>query len=408
MSDGPRRNKLRRKGGWLADRTRAWDGILEYLPDEDAVGDAERVLAVRFPDEFRAAFPYIDSARPHPSRFWVQHPRFGAFRGRVDQMLSPRSDLEFIVRVTAALKIEGIVPDGVIPFGEDWLGNVVAFDLRTPTAGSPVVYVAHDLADAGIEDAIAPVAPSFTAFLDGLDDTGVAPDAPYAIRRQWSPPATRAWVRIASDEVASWDQVFQASGGPGTHVAANCPSCGAQDLHRYYRSFWLASGLNEPPEGDGEVWQWCAKCLRHRHAKARVPVWWRSDLPVDELLLVDDPDPLEDARQRRLSAIQPVKVPVVEVRSENLRLSGVRVDTRFVLSPNGEVRIVAPTPLSARMVCRHLFRLQDKDRWLTRKDGLRYLEKLRAEMRGTLWYATKVFEMDEDAAMTTPPLGYQP
>jgi hypothetical protein len=85
-----------------------------------------------------------------------------------------------------------------------------------------------------------------------------------------------------------------------------------------------------------------------------------------------------------------------------------RLAARFVLRHDGEVLIVSSSAHGVRLAERDTARFQvGPAAWVTRVDGLRFLQQLHVEFRGSRYYATKVFEMDEDAAMTTPPLGYQ-
>jgi uncharacterized protein YjbI with pentapeptide repeats len=100
------------------------------------------------------------------------------------------------------------------------------------------------------------------------------------------------------------------------------------------------------------------------------------------------------------------RVAVVEMRTFDGRREV--VDARFVLSADGTVETVAPSE--------HLKRVNDArverglpgpgNTMVTRDAGRAFLELLAPNYRGSVHYATRVFEMDEIDAMTPPP--YEP
>jgi hypothetical protein len=97
---------------------------------------------------------------------------------------------------------------------------------------------------------------------------------------------------------------------------------------------------------------------------------------------------------------EPRPLSVVEFRS----FDGVRekILTRFVLTSDGVVITVAPTE--------HYRKVSDEtvengvpgpgNTYVKRDAGIEFLELLAPNFRGSRFFATKVFEMDEDEALT--------
>lgn len=60
-------------------------------------------------------------------------------------------------------------------------------------------------------------------------------------------------------------------------LPADCPACGARDLHVFYR--------RHGDDGMGGTWAWCSNCRRFFHGRTAVPMWWReADFITDEAL----------------------------------------------------------------------------------------------------------------------------
>jgi uncharacterized protein YjbI with pentapeptide repeats len=107
--------------------------------------------------------------------------------------------------------------------------------------------------------------------------------------------------------------------------------------------------------------------------------------------------------QRRAPQPGTRRVSVVELRS----FDGVRekVDARFVLTADGTVVTVAPSEHHRRIADRDVERglPGPNDTYVTRDAGLAFLQLLAPTFRGSRHYATTVFEMDEDEALTIAP-----
>lgn len=106
------------------------------------------------------------------------------------------------------------------------------------------------------------------------------------------------WGDVPGALVDEWRALFEDS-REGLDLAAECPNCGAEELHR-----WFDLNREEPSEAQGESWlgrggqwQWCSRCHIYEHSSGLVPTWWCEQvLAVDPELLRDDPGPIEEAR----------------------------------------------------------------------------------------------------------------
>jgi hypothetical protein len=215
---------------------------------------------------------------------------------------------------------------------------------------------------------------------------------------------SRPWRDVPSEALPGWYDAFARSRG-GVDVAGPCPVCGAHALHRY---FSVGRPLDRVLAGErfvaeGSAWEWCSSCCSFDHSSSLVPEWWRSDLDVDERQLTALPDALEAARQRRGGATATRRVSVVELRSFDGKRE--RVRGRLVLTPDGTIVTVAPTEHYRRVVDDDLQRgvPGPGNTYVTRDAGVAFLELLAPNFRGSAYYATKVFEMEETDAMTPPP-----
>jgi hypothetical protein len=97
------------------------------------------------------------------------------------------------------------------------------------------------------------------------------------------------------------------------------------------------------------------------------------------------------------------RLSVVEFRSFDGQREKLRA--RLVLVPDGTIVTVAPTDHYRRVVDKDLEHGVPGPRstYVKRDAGLAFLELLAPNFRGSTYYATKVFEMDETDAMTPPP-----
>lgn len=138
---------------------------------EAMIAEVEQELGIRYPDDFRRAAPGIHGAGPEQSSFSYQNRfigRVGTSLGRV-LSFSPTSSF-YVLRKVRNLD-EGLRPDGVIPFGVDGGGDLMAFDFRKDPEHPPVVYIAITEADdEGGDGHVYPLASSFTEFLSMLKE----------------------------------------------------------------------------------------------------------------------------------------------------------------------------------------------------------------------------------------------
>jgi cell wall assembly regulator SMI1 len=138
---------------------------------EEMIAAVEHALGIRYPADFRALAPVIHGGAPSPSSFSYQHREIGTVGTSLEVVLSfdPSSDYN-VLRTMHALE-DGLLPPGVVPFGEDGGGDLIAFDFRTDPDHPSVVYVATaDAAETG-ERHIYPLVDSFTRFLEMLAGT---------------------------------------------------------------------------------------------------------------------------------------------------------------------------------------------------------------------------------------------
>jgi hypothetical protein len=98
----------------------------------------------------------------------------------------------------------------------------------------------------------------------------------------------------------------------------------------------------------------------------------------------------------------PRRLSVVEFRSFDGEREKLRA--RLVLTPAATIVTVAPTEHYRRVVDKDLEHGVPGPRgtYVKRDAGLAFLELLAPNFRGSTYYATKVFEMEETAAMTPP------
>jgi len=133
--------------------------IPEYPPtpvDAHALAKAETSLGVRFPADYRVAV--LRCGLPHPTIALldsiVEHDLSVA---DVSDFLDPTS----IVETSRSWRDIGL-PDHLIAFASDSLGNLFCFSGHSPDGTSSVFFFDHD------EGSVDEVAPSFTAWIDEL------------------------------------------------------------------------------------------------------------------------------------------------------------------------------------------------------------------------------------------------
>jgi len=140
---------------------------------EEMIAAVERELGIRYPDDFRKMAPTIHGAEPSSSSFAYQNRFIGRVGTSFSVVLSFNPSSSYYVLDSGRPHTrEGILPPGVVPFGEDGGGDLMAFDFRKDPDHPPVVYVAITEADdEGGDGHVYPLAPSFTEFLSMLRET---------------------------------------------------------------------------------------------------------------------------------------------------------------------------------------------------------------------------------------------
>jgi len=233
----------------------------------------------------------------------------------------------------------------------------------------------------------------------GYDDSWVAVEYKPEIHHA-------AWTSVPDAKRSRWNELFATSPHGCVDVAGACPVCGEAQLHRHYQ---LGRSLARVIDGEyyiseGRVWEWCSGCRTYEHGTALVPLWWNYylHLDIEPDQLTATPDALEEAVQRRRARFhEPRQVPVVELRSFDGTTE--EIVARFVLTTTGQVVTIARTEHTRQVADKSVARVPGgRNTWLTRDDGLAFLEELPPNLRGSRIFATKVFEMDETAALTLP------
>jgi cell wall assembly regulator SMI1 len=138
---------------------------------EEAVHTIEERLGVSFPPDYRACVKQCDGGWPKPRYFDYPDPSLGPVESCIGRFLSLDENREGNILAVVGWLSEQL-PPGVVPIANDPGGDYVCFDYRsgaTPT----VVYWMHE--ESG-DEAIVPLAPTFSAFLDRL--RSASPDAP--------------------------------------------------------------------------------------------------------------------------------------------------------------------------------------------------------------------------------------
>jgi len=135
---------------------------------DDMIATVEKQLGIHYPADFRVLAPTIHDSRPSLVTFFYNHRGLGRVGSSFSYVLSfnPTSSA-YVPRKMANLE-SGLIPAGVVPFGIDGGGDLMAFDFRQDADNPPVVYVAISDAEEEGERHIYPLAPSFSAFLDML------------------------------------------------------------------------------------------------------------------------------------------------------------------------------------------------------------------------------------------------
>lgn len=133
---------------------------------EKTIREAERVLGVRFPNDYRACVRENPGAAPQPSGFSLEFAPGRSLNARVGVLLTlDPGDGEDVLGTRYQLAMDGRIPEGVVPIVTDEDGNCVCLDYRAdPSREAPTI--AYASADPSI--GIVPLAGTFAEFLAKL------------------------------------------------------------------------------------------------------------------------------------------------------------------------------------------------------------------------------------------------
>ncbi len=108
------------------------------------------------------------------------------------------------------------------------------------------------------------------------------------------------WLEVDDARWSAWRDLFNLR-NEGLDVRGCCPVCGNESLHHWYhrRTYLDRTIRGERFTAQGPLWEWCSTCGTYAYLPdGLVPAWWQAELTVDELSLVDNPEPIERARTR--------------------------------------------------------------------------------------------------------------
>lgn len=136
-----------------------WDGC--HPPVENsAFVEAERVLGVSLPQDYRDCARVCHGGRPRKSAFAFADPDIGRMESCLGILLSYSGDDSEGLLVTFE-RLRRLLPPAVVPIADDGGGDFVCLDYRLGT--DPTIGYWHHGADSLVS-----VAPNFTEFLDSL------------------------------------------------------------------------------------------------------------------------------------------------------------------------------------------------------------------------------------------------
>jgi cell wall assembly regulator SMI1 len=150
----------------------------------------ERALAERgwaIPPSYKAFLARHDGGRPSGPRVFRFHQGDGESDSSVAHFLGvrPSPDGDLLLQIKS---IGGALPKGVLPIATDSNGNVICIDARDGRDG-PVVFWDHEeIPDQPDDSNLYEIAPTFEAFLEGLEDYEPLPEP--------EPKQPSAWRRL--------------------------------------------------------------------------------------------------------------------------------------------------------------------------------------------------------------------
>ncbi len=143
---------------------------------EEAIGSVEERLNVRLPADYVECVIQCDGGWPNPHHFSYPDPSLGAVETSLGRFLSlDSSKAGSLLDVVDWLSDQ--LPSGVVPFADEPGGDFICFDFRTSATPS-VVYWMHERNG---DEAIAQLAPNFSAFLDQLRQAVTCGRGPAAV-----------------------------------------------------------------------------------------------------------------------------------------------------------------------------------------------------------------------------------
>lgn len=152
-----------------------WDLCAPPL-SADVIGEHERMLGIKFPDDFRAVIQTCSGGQPQErSEFWIDHPAHGRLGSGLGALVTfdPADENDGILATTRDLRRYHGVPSAIIPIAVDGGGDFMCLDYSESMSAPSVVYYSHE---APLETAFCHLAASFTEFLAMLEPPEEDPD----------------------------------------------------------------------------------------------------------------------------------------------------------------------------------------------------------------------------------------
>lgn len=160
-----RYDELSMAGGLgVADRIE-WQNVSDDPLPEHMLRGAELLFGITFPADYRECVRVNHGGRPEPCNFTIQDATdsWGSSLAVLLSLDWRRS--ENVWSVLSNLAVDGMLPDGLFPIGEDGGGDFLCLDFRGGSVAPPVVYWSHEVGD---EEGVAPVTSSFAELLSLL------------------------------------------------------------------------------------------------------------------------------------------------------------------------------------------------------------------------------------------------
>ena len=135
-----------------------WDKEKPLTPGE--LVNAETVLGVQFPDDYKAIVMQNQGKSPSPACFKINPKRVGVFSSLL-HFCESGPESSYVLWNYNTLR--EFLPEKIIPFADTPGGDFICFDFREDSV--KVVYASHEKSG---EQAITPLADTFSGFIDSL------------------------------------------------------------------------------------------------------------------------------------------------------------------------------------------------------------------------------------------------